>query len=382
MAEPRSYVADGEARRWVSGGGGPIPLGCEVLVRRARGKRRRWRGIGRRAGRGVDQVAGERLVWGLVDAGLARVHERLDRRGDWEPYEWELTEAGEVYAERFGERLDVGAWLEGVDPPGHEVLASVRGWLEAEAGRAHPVAVRLVVAIGDVLRAGAVPRKRLVSVKVGGHTKAVRVEDYREEVEAALGAPLEEVVRFHGAAVLAYGPFAFDIGGRRIDGRWSVPWLALTPETLATMEAFACEASRILSVENLTAFEEEVRAGLPSNTVAVFTGGFPHGQIRSFLRRLCAAGARVVDHWGDLDLGGLRILRHLGELLPVPVRPFRMEPELLDRLPTIPLTDGDREGLMAWLEAPDARCPELVRAMLARDRKAEQEGWFMLDHGG
>jgi hypothetical protein len=377
VADPRVITIDGVDRRWVSGGGGPVPPGCDALVRRSRGKLRRWASIGRRAGGGVDQVAGERLVWGLVDAGLVRVRERRDRRGDWEPYQYALTEAGEAYAERFGEALDVATWLAGDDPPGHEVLGSVRAWLEAEAGRAHPVAVRVVVAIGDALRAGTAPRGRLLSIRVAGNTKAVRVEDFRDEVEAALGVALEEVVRVHGSAVLAYGPFSFAIAGERIGGRWSFPWLALTPETLAAMEDFRCTATRVLSVENLTAFEEEVRAGLPADTVAVFTGGFPHGQTRAFLERLCAAGARTVDHWGDLDLGGLRILKHLGEILPVPVRPFRMEAELLDRLPTLPLTERDREGLTAWLEAPDPLCADLVRAMLARDRKAEQEGWFL-----
>jgi|GEM_PF-2366452 len=378
----RVVTPDGPDRRWIAGGGGAVPEGGDRLVRVSRGKRRRWTSIGRRAGRGVDQVAGERLLWALVDAGLVRVHERRDRRGDWEPYAYELTEAGEVYAERFGERLAVDAWLDGEDPRGHEVLASVRAWLERNAGRAHPVAVRLVVAIGDSLRAGRAPRGRLLSIRVGSHTKAVRVEDYRDDVEAALGLPLEEVVRVHGAAVLAYGPFSFDIAGRTIDGRWSVPWLALTPETLAAMSGFRCEATRILSVENLTAFEEEVRAGIPDDTVAVFTGGFPHGQTRDLLERLCAAGATVVDHWGDLDLGGLRILKHLGELLPVPVRAYRMDAELLDRLPTLPLTERDREGLTAWLEQPDPPCAALARAMLATGRKAEQEGWFLAEPEG
>jgi len=66
---------------------------------------------------------------------------------------------------------------------------------------------------------------------------------------------------------------------------------------------------------------------------------------------------------------------------PLPVRPFRMEAALLERLPTVALTPRDPEGLTAWLEAPDALCADLVRAMLARGCKAEQEGWFLIDAG-
>jgi hypothetical protein len=59
------------------------------------------------------------------------------------------------------------------------------------------------------------------------------------------------------------------------------------------------------------------------------------------------------------------------------VRPFRMEPELLDRLPTDPLTDADQAALRAWLVDPTAPDKELASALLRVGRKAEQEGWFV-----
>lgn len=349
-----------------------------MLRRASPGRTKRWASAGRLAGRAVDQIDAEAWLWSLLDAGLIRIRERLGRRGDWEPYQWQLTSDGEQVALAGAERLDVTEWLARADPPGQHQLESIREWLGRHGTSADPTAVRLVVAIGDALRAGRVPRGRLLSIRVGAHTKAVRVEDYREAVEEALGARLEDVVLLHGLSVLAHGAFAFSIAGRAMDGRWSVPWLALTEETLASLEDLRLDGGRILTVENLVPFEEEVRAGLPKDTVAVFVAGFPHRRIKEFLLMLCEAGATHVDHWGDLDLGGLRILRHLAEELPVPVRPWRMEPELLERLPTLPLTPADRDGLQAWVEDPGAPARRLAEALLRTDRKAEQEGWLLL----
>ncbi|MFO0750333.1 MAG: DUF2220 family protein [Myxococcota bacterium] len=380
----RRIEPDGRDRRWVIGAGGAIPGGADRLLVQALGREKAWARAGRAAGRGKDQVDAEALLWGLVDAGLVRVRERLTRRGTWQPYRWALTEAGERQVRRAlaaAGAVDVVAYLAGEDPPGHALLERMRGWLEAHAASADATAVGLVIAIGKELRAGRVPRGRLLAIELGGHSKAVRVEDHREVLEAVLGGPLEWVVRLHGMAALAYGPFRFTVRGRAIDGGWSVPWLALTQETLAAMTDLELDARELLTVENLVAFEEEVRRGLEPGVVAVFVGGFPAGIVRDLLMRLCAAGIARVRHWGDLDLGGLRILRHLADILPVPVAPYRMQPELLDVLPTRPLTARDRAGLEAWLTDPAAPARDLAAAMLARGVKAEQEGWFVAGPG-
>ncbi|MBW2253714.1 MAG: DUF2399 domain-containing protein [Deltaproteobacteria bacterium] len=350
---------------------------CKKLLDSARGKsKKRWGNAGRDAGRGIDQVRAEQLLWRLSDAGVVEVHQRRSRRGDWESYEWRLTSMGLALFDEPGDPVDVEAYVAIEDPAGHPVLQNIRVWLEGNESRADLV-TRLVISIGETIRAGRVPSGRLLSVQVGGHTKAVRVKEHRDILEEALGFPLEDVVRLHGRAVLAFGRFSFRVRGQRITGDWSVPWLALTPETLQDMHDLEIGASRLLTVENLVAFEEEVRAGLPGDTIAVFTGGFPHSLEMAFLEKLCQLGIRHVRHWGDLDLGGLRILRHLQERLPVPVVPWRMEPELLDRLPTLPLTKRDEEGLRAWAEDETAPLRELAEAMVARREKAEQEGWFL-----
>lgn len=370
MAE-RRIVPEGQKRRWILGPG-PVtepPEEAIPLLKAARGRTCRWASAGTAAGRGLDQVHAEHLLWELVDAGLVTVGQRRDPRGDWESYQYRLTEEGERAVQDDTSLADIEAYLAQPDPPEHPVLQGVRVWL-ADNWRPEWLPVRLVLAIGEEIRAGRVPRKRLLSLCVGGHTKSVRLEDHRAPLEEALGFPLEEVVRFHGRAVYAWGPFSFRIGANLIDGRFSVPWLALTPETIASMEELRLEADRLLTVENLVPFEEEIRQGLPERTLAVWTGGFPSLLERDLLIRFVGAGIERVDHWGDLDVGGIRILEHLRRILPCPVHAFRMEPELLDRLPTQPLTPRDRAALGSMTDP-------LALAMLVRGVKAEQEGWFL-----
>lgn len=126
-------------------------------------------------------------------------------------------------------------------------------------------------------------------------------------------------------------------------------------------------------------FEEESRRGLGPGRIALYTGGFPGELERRMIGRLVEAGIRRIEHWGDLDLGGLRILRHLQAISPVPVVPFRMSPDLVRRLPGVPLTDNDRAGLRAWVCDETAPLRELARALLAEDCKFEQEGWYLAE---
>lgn len=371
----RRLVEQGRDRRAWAGAGAELPDEARAVLALAKGRRAcRWEGLGRRAARGVDQVEAERMVWAGVEAGLAIVRERRDRRGDWQPFEWRLTDAGEALFEERLEVVDLEAWLAGEDPPNHPLLRSIRAWLVNGGGTL--AATRLAIAIGDELRAGRVPRDRMLSVRLAGHSKAIRAEDCRDELEAALGLPLEHVVRRAARAALIAGPLRFRVGGIEIDAGGLPPWLALPPETIERMTDLRVDARRLWTVENLYPFEEEARRGPPPGTVLLYLGGFPGELERALMERLVAAGVTSVDHWGDLDVGGLRILRHLQELLPVPVRAIRMDAALLAGLPSQPLSDGEREDL-AELVAVGGDVGRLAAELLSSGRKVEQEAWYL-----
>jgi hypothetical protein len=377
----RRVVGVGEGRREWHGEGGVAPDGVERVLAMARGGRHcHWDGIGRRIGGGHDQMDVERLLWAAVDAGLLVVRERRNRRGDWAPYRWRLTDNGEALVARKEEPIDVAGFLAAADDPNHPVLAAIRTWLARGGGT--PTCTRIVVAIGLELRAGRVPRERLLSARIAGYSKAIRIADYREELEDALGLPIDEFGRKGGDAAIVAGPIRLRVNGIETDARGVPPWLALPIETVDAIEWLSIDADRLVTIENLTAFEEEVRRGLAPGTVALYVGGFAGRVERRMLDHFVAAGIRRVDHWSDLDVGGLRILRQIRSLVPVEVRPYRMEAELLDRLPTQPLTEHDKAALRAWVgdrEAPDR---QLAQAQLDAGRKAEQEGWFLVHRHG
>lgn len=371
-------------RRWRRGAGGPVPEeGRRLLAQGVEGGRVklcRWAAAGSAVGKGLDQVHAEALLDALCQAGLVRVRERRDRRGAWEPYQWQLTPDGVALAPLEEAPVEVEPYLRGSDPSGHPVLQSIRTFLTVRSACRRPMALRLAMQIGRVIREGRIPVGRLLSVEIGGDTKAVDVTGYREELEEALGLPLEDVVRLHGRAVLLHGPLRFRIGAKEVDCTTLCPFTPLSPDTLESMIDLEVDASRLLMVENLVALEEAVRSGDQRDSLLVFTGGFPSQLEVRFLRRLLATGCiKSVEHWGDLDLGGLRILRYLQDTaLAHPVRPYRMSAELLERLPPRALSERDRRGLRAWVEDRDAPGQALAEAMLRLDRKCEQEGWFLV----
>jgi hypothetical protein len=84
---------------------------------------------------------------------------------------------------------------------------------------------------------------------------------------------------------------------------------------------------------------------------------------------------RPFFHWGDLDVGGLRILAHLRKNLGE-VEPLAMDGAVCDLYlkRSQPLNANEREGLMRLrAESLLIDCVELIDHLLKTDRKLEQE---------
>lgn len=89
------------------------------------------------------------------------------------------------------------------------------------------------------------------------------------------------------------------------------PSVALSATTLRTCTKVISHATQVITVENATSFTE--LAAIPHDaTLLVFTGGFASPAILRLLRTLHNEYPEMsFFHWGDLDVGGLRILEHL-----------------------------------------------------------------------
>lgn len=89
----------------------------------------------------------------------------------------------------------------------------------------------------------------------------------------------------------------------------------------------------VLVVENFTSFVRHVRELNAEKTALVmYGGGFPSRDALKAIVRLCKVANAPTFHWGDLDVGGVMIFRHIETALSavrVRLQPHLMEPDLL-----------------------------------------------------
>jgi hypothetical protein len=107
--------------------------------------------------------------------------------------------------------------------------------------------------------------------------------------------------------VFVKGPLALDYGGVPWDLTGLRPYVALSPDAIGKIRNTA-PVPYLLTVENLASFQRHVRE-ISDSGVAVYTAGFPAPALADFLARLDRSLPPDCPfyHWGDRDLGGLRI---------------------------------------------------------------------------
>lgn len=112
--------------------------------------------------------------------------------------------------------------------------------------------------------------------------------------------------------------------------------ISLHSPTVKIAEIAKTNASIMLSVENMAIFRECTRKRLQSNLILIYSGGFYSRRKLELIKRIRTSiqqnspQARFY-HWGDIDLGGFRIYRHLKNKAIPELQPFMMSPELIDK---------------------------------------------------
>jgi hypothetical protein len=153
------------------------------------------------------------------------------------------------------------------------------------------------------------------------------------------------------------------------------PSVALSAAMLRQAEMASCDAASVITVENATSFSE-LAAVRPASTLLVFTAGFASPTVVRLLQAIRAVAPSIQFwHWGDMDVGGLRILAHLRRHLET-VRPLAMDSRTFERhrIHAQPLTQRERDSLLSLgtLELV-ADCGPLIGSLLAAGQKLEQE---------
>lgn len=109
-------------------------------------------------------------------------------------------------------------------------------------------------------------------------------------------------------------------------------YLGLPPEAIADV-ALTGSVRSILTIENLESFHRHVWECRADGEVVIYCGGFPTQGVLRALRHIAdLAEVAELHHWGDIDVGGIRIGRFLETSLPYAILPHLMTPILASTL--------------------------------------------------
>lgn len=176
------------------------------------------------------------------------------------------------------------------------------------------------------------------------------------------------------------GPLIFTTPRGRVAVTAFYPDLGLSPVTLEDMKIEDCPASAVVTVENLTSFYQYIFAG-PKDHLIIYLGGYHNRPRRLILNKLwdyfTGKGHTVpFMHWGDMDLGGFQIWKHLCQSTGIPVKPLYMDTKayLAHLSQGQPMKDVYTAKLSRLLEDPFyLPFHPLINLMLEKKVRVEQE---------
>ncbi|MCU0833071.1 MAG: DUF2220 family protein [Chromatiaceae bacterium] len=167
------------------------------------------------------------------------------------------------------------------------------------------------------------------------------------------------------------GPLVLDYGSVQWDMTPLRPYVALSPDAVTDIRSTAY-VPYLLTIENLASFQRHVREVQDSGLV-IYTAGFPAPALARILakldRRLPADCPFY--HWGDRDLGGLRIYSKVAEACPA----HGVQPHLMNGSDGVSRdwTPDERRSLRRAASGGEAAARLAAQWISERLRPAEQE---------
>lgn len=158
--------------------------------------------------------------------------------------------------------------------------------------------------------------------------------------------------------------------------RIPAPYIGLSPASIQRL-VLGENATYILTVENLTTFHELAlgKAGRP-NGLILYTGGMPSPAMlgvytRSINDALTRPGVKRF-HWGDIDLGGIRIAASIARTYEAPLLLWNMDPS---EYPGYPARKRLTEDEVREIERVSEKFgwPHIASAIASDLRAIEQE---------
>ncbi|MFP4178254.1 MAG: Wadjet anti-phage system protein JetD domain-containing protein [Acholeplasmataceae bacterium] len=173
-------------------------------------------------------------------------------------------------------------------------------------------------------------------------------------------------VHIKGSAVFTLFDVVIDL--RKTGNEW-----VLSSEQLPHVSCRSLEGRTVITIENYTSFSDYT----PRRGISVYLAGF-HGRAKTaFLRALKRDQPEAsFYHFGDIDVGGLRILVNLRNRTGIDFKPYLMDKKtfMAHKDSWRPLEEHERRTLERMLyEQRYEAYRELIRAMITTGNKLEQE---------
>lgn len=101
-------------------------------------------------------------------------------------------------------------------------------------------------------------------------------------------------------------------------------------DSIAEIVGIKGSISKLITIENLTNYYWYIRQQQEPGVLVFYSGGFLTRSQEAFLRKLPLANVKKQVHWGDIDLGGFRILVQIQKILPQ-IKPYAMDVVTFDK---------------------------------------------------
>ncbi len=156
--------------------------------------------------------------------------------------------------------------------------------------------------------------------------------------------------------------------------------IALSNASLERIRSVTVRAPRLITVENLTTFHDSDEA----DAVHLYLGGYHNSSKQALLEKIYAENKNCAYfHKGDIDVYGFLILENLKEKTGIPFEPLGMDLATLERFYRAgfvkPLSAADRKAIIEKIDGRLSAYSDVLRFMLDRDCKAEQESFKALE---
>lgn len=126
------------------------------------------------------------------------------------------------------------------------------------------------------------------------------------------------------------GPFQIHFNQGKVEGNLFTKGMHLGANMLPEVNKIQGSYEKVISIENLANYYWYVEHEKTENEFVFYTGGFLTKNQAAFCNLIDMVNVKEVYHWGDIDLGGFRILNQIKKIWAKAV-PWKMDIETLER---------------------------------------------------